>query len=274
MNHNFLATIIEHKRLRVERLRAEKSVDELKREARDARTNAEPHRLLQALQSNEKPFNIIAEYKRASPSKGIIRADLIPSEVAKIYERGGAIAVSVLTEEDFFKGSLDDLRAVRAACSLPILRKDFTIDESQIYEAATAGADAILLIAALLTDEQLADFRHVAEDELSMDALIEVHTKEEMQRAINCGARIIGVNNRNLQTFNVSLETSVELIKDAPSNAVLISESGLQTKDDFARLRGVGYQGFLVGEILMRARDAESELRGLIGTSSINTTLK
>src|SRR5205085_5667798 len=154
---------------------------------------------------------------------------------------------------DFFNGSLDDLQAVRQATSLPILRKDFILDDYQVYESAAAGADALLLIVAALDDESLRRLRELAEKELAMDALVEVHTRDEMHRAVDCGANIIGVNNRNLATFEVSLSTSIELAGCAPAGTILISESGIETKEEINRLRDKGYDGFLIGETLMTA---------------------
>jgi indole-3-glycerol phosphate synthase len=169
----------------------------------------------------------------------------------------------VLTEEDYFAGSLEDLRAVRATVKLPVLRKDFVFDEYQVYESAAVGADAILLIVAALDDEALARLRKVAEDELQMDALVEVHTGDEMKRAAAAGATLIGVNNRDLRTFEVSLETSVSLARSAPADALLVSESGLHSSSDLQRLREAGYHGFLIGETLMRADDPAAALRNL-----------
>ena len=207
---------------------------------------------------------VIAEIKRASPSKGEIRAHVEPARVAREYEAGGAAAISVLTEEDRFRGSLDDLRAVRGAVGLPLLRKDFIFDEFQVYEAAAAGADALLLIVAALDDGQLTRLIRQTEDELRMDALVEVHTREEMMRAHACGATLIGVNNRDLRTFEVSLETSVKLAGDARPGVTLVSESGLRSGDDLRRLRSLGYKGFLIGETLMRAPEPDKALRSLI----------
>lgn len=228
----------------------------------DARLQARPHHLLNALIGG-RGINIIAEIKRASPSRGEISAAADPVALAVAYERGGAIAVSVLTEEDYFHGSLEDLRAVRGAVALPVLRKDFIFDEFQVYEAAAAGADALLLIVAALDDAGLHQLRSVAEDELGMDVLIEVHTEAEMQRASNCGATLIGVNNRDLHTFEVSLATSARLIQKAPPDVICISESGLHTADDLRGLNELGYQGFLIGEMLMRSPDPEKRLREL-----------
>jgi len=184
--------------------------------------------------------------------------------VARRYERGGACAISVLTDEAHFGGSIADLRAVRSSTNLPIVRKDFIIDPIQIYEAAVAGADAVLLIVAALDDAVLGDLREVAEDQLGLDALVEVHTSVELRRALNAGAKVIGVNNRNLQTFQVSLETSRRLIADAPNDTVMVSESGLQNAESLRRLRECGFHGFLIGETLMRASDPEKALRDLI----------
>ena len=180
-----------------------------------------------------------------------------------LYEAGGAAAISVLTEPEFFKGSLDDLRAARATTQLPILRKDFIVDEIQIVEAAAAGADAILLIVAALSDAELSRFRILAEEELGLDALVEVHDPTEMRRAVECGATFIGVNNRNLRTFVTSLETSIELAALAPSGATLVSESGISSRADIQRLRQCGYRAFLIGESLMRAPDPGALLKSL-----------
>src|SRR5215213_6640867 len=230
---------------------------------REAKTRAHPHAFRSALQGDG--INIIAEFKRRSPSKGMIRDGANPIEIARAYQAGGAVAMSVLTEEDYFAGSLEDLRQVKSTVDLPVLRKDFIVDDYQVYESAAAGADAILLIVAALDDELLSRFRRLAEDELQMDALVEVHTSEEMRRAAACGAKLIGVNNRDLRTFEVSLDTSLSLAREAPSEALLISESGLNNSADLQRLHGAGYHGFLIGETLMRAEDPEQALRSIRG---------
>lgn len=227
------------------------------------RSKANPHAFLRALQKDG--INIIAEFKRRSPSKGMIRADANVVEIARAYQVGGAVAMSVLTEEDYFDGSLDDLRQVKSTVDLPVLRKDFIVDEYQVYESAVRGADAILLIAAVLNDELLSRLRRLAEDELQMDALVEVHTSDEMKRAAACGAKLIGVNNRDLRTFEVSLDTSLSLAREAPSEALLISESGLNSPADVQRLHDAGYRGFLIGETLMRADDPAAALRSFRG---------
>jgi indole-3-glycerol phosphate synthase len=251
---NFLSEIIDQKRRRVETAKLSVSPDVLALMARRARESRAPNLLSGALKDESK-INIIAEFKRKSPSKGEIRANADPGVITRSYEASGAAAVSVLTEEDYFDGSLDDLRAARQAISIPVLRKDFIFEEYQVYETAAAGADALLLIVAALDDETLSRLRSLAEDDLGMDALVEVHTKEEMIRALDLGAKLIGVNNRNLATFEVSLETSVQLARIGAEKAMLISESGIQSVDDIQRLRGLGYRGFLIGESLMKASD-------------------
>ena len=232
---------------------------------REAKTRARPHAFRDALGNDG--INIIAEFKRRSPSKGVIRADANLTEIVQSYKAGGAVGISVLTEQDYFDGSLDDLRTVKGIVDLPVLRKDFVFDEYQVYESAAAGADAVLLIVAALEDKRVVSLRKLVEDELGMDALIEVHTREELQRAIACGANLIGVNNRNLHTFEVSLETSLSLATEAPAGTVLISESGLNNSNDLARLHSAGYRGFLIGESLMRSANPEAALRELMSTS-------
>jgi indole-3-glycerol phosphate synthase len=261
---DFLTRIIEQKRMRLTRAMSLQPLEELRVAASNIRRDAQPHAFRSAL-ARAGGFNIIAEIKRASPSLGDIRRDISPAALALEYETGGARAISVLTEEDHFKGSLQDLREVRASASLPLLRKDFIVDEWQIYEAAAARADALLLIVAALDDATLARLLRITEEELGMDALVEVHTAEELRRASLCGAKLIGVNNRNLHTFEVSLETSVELISHAPQDALLVSESGLRTQADLRRLKSLGYRGFLIGETLMRAGRPAEALRSLLG---------
>ncbi len=257
---NFLSTIIANKRRRVETAKVSVSPEVLQLMARRARETAIPHALLIALKEESK-INIIAEFKRKSPSKGVIRATADPVVITREYENAGASALSVLTEEDYFDGSLDDLRGARQASSLPILRKDFIFDEYQVHESAAAGADAILLIVAVLDDETLTRLRRIAEDELGLDAVVEVHTREEMDRALNIGATLIGVNNRNLSTFEVSLETSAQLATIDRGQALLISESGIESAHDIRCLYDLGYRGFLIGESLMRADDPAEALR-------------
>ena len=261
---DILTEIIAKKKERLAGAKKAKPECVLRQEAIAVRHAAKQHALMGALDQSAR-VNIIAEFKKRSPSKGVIRADADPVATARDYERGGAVAVSVLTEQDYFDGSLDDLRAARGAVSLPILRKDFIVDEYQVYESAAAGADALLLIVAALDNDSLAHLRHTTEDELGMDALVEVHTSAELRRAVACGAKLIGVNNRDLRTFSVSLETSIELAREAPTDVVLISESGLNTRADLLKLCSHRYRGFLIGELLMRAEHPNDLLRELIG---------
>ncbi len=215
-------------------------------------------------------IGLIAEIKKASPSAGVIRADFDPVAIASAYEKAGASCLSVLTDEKFFQGSLSFLRAVRAAVGLPLLRKDFIIDERQILEAVEWGADAILLIVAILSDEHLAHFHRIASD-AGLSVLVEVHDAAELHRALALGARLIGVNNRDLKTFKVSLaatEVLAELVErhsEGRQEALLISESGIHTREDVERLRRCGVAAILVGESLMRSGDIEGQTRELLG---------
>ncbi|HEV2764398.1 MAG TPA: indole-3-glycerol phosphate synthase TrpC [Pyrinomonadaceae bacterium] len=263
---SFLEKIIADKRLRLDAAKASKSLEEMRAQAFEARRDATPHALRAALERTDR-FNVIAEFKRASPSKGVIRHDAEPASLARAYERGGAAGLSVLTEEDHFRGSLEDLREARRAVRLPVLRKDFVFDEYQVYEAAEAGADALLLIVAALAPPTLARLRRLAEDELRMDALVEVHTEDEMRAADESGARLVGVNNRDLRSFEVSLEVSRRLAAHAAPGALLVSESGLRDGADLRDLRAHGYRGFLVGETLMRAERPDEALRALLDSA-------
>lgn len=267
MATNILSEIVAAKRQRVTAAMQETPQEQLRERALTMRSHATPHALTSAFNESAR-INIIAEFKRRSPSKGVIRADADPVNIAREYERGGAIAISVLTEEDYFAGSLDDLRSVRRSVALPILRKDFIFDEYQVWESAAAGADALLLIVAALSDGELKALRETTEDELGMDALVEVHTKDELRRAQAAGAKLIGVNNRNLHTFEVSLETSIALAQEAPEDVLLVSESGLNRAEDLRRLVACGFKAFLIGETLMRAPEPESVLRALLSESS------
>jgi len=261
---DFLDKIIAKKRGRLEQSKAARPLEVLREQAFDARRGSAATHAFSAALKKENGINVIAEFKRASPSKGLISADADAAHTARQYEAGGAACISVLTEEDYFQGSLEDLRAVRAATRLPLLRKDFIFDEYQVYEAAAAGADALLLIVAALDDKTLSRLRHITEDELGMDALTEVHTRDELQRAASCAATLVGVNNRDLHSFKVSLDVSIELIDNAPQGITFISESGLRDARDLRRLRARGFQGFLIGETLMRAGEPQQALRALI----------
>jgi indole-3-glycerol phosphate synthase len=206
---------------------------------------------------------IIAEIKKASPSKGVLSADFDAARIASAYERGGAAALSVLTDETFFQGNLGHLESARAAGSLPVLRKDFTIAAAHIVEAAAHGADAILLIAAILTEREIRAFRETAA-RFRMAALVEVHNRRELDIAIAVGSDIIGVNNRDLTTFEVNLETSLRLSEHIPGGVLRVSESGIADARDIAALRDAGYTAFLVGEHLMKSSDPAAALRRLV----------
>jgi indole-3-glycerol phosphate synthase len=252
----FLKEILELKRARVEQAKQRPEIENPKSEIQ----KRPPHLLQAALKKDQ--INIIAEIKRASPSKGVINDKIDVAEVARMYERGDARAISVLTEEDRFGGSLEDLKIAREVVGLPILRKDFIFDEFQISEAKAAGADVILLIVAMLDKADLERLYKFA-DSLGLDVLTEVHTLDELEIAAAINAKIIGVNNRDLHSFKVSLDVSRELIKHAPQNALMIAESGLSTKDEILELRELGFSGFLIGETLMRSGNVEEELKKL-----------
>lgn len=263
MSETILDKILAIKRGRVEQLKAAADIAALKEQAFAVRQEAESHRLRAALNRTDRT-NIIAEIKRASPSKGVINDKIDVADTARQYCDGGAAAISVLTEEDFFKGSIDDLIAVRKAVELPILRKDFVVDEYQIYESAAAGADVILLIVAALAKHELEHSLGLARDEFGMEVIVEVHSDDELKTAAAIGADIIGVNNRDLRSFEVSLDVSRRLIGMRPSGALMISESGLSTRDEIDGLRYLGFDGFLIGETLMRTGNAGETLRGWI----------
>lgn len=195
---------------------------------------------------------VIAEIKKASPSKGVLRAEFIPADIAQSYAEHGAACLSVLTDKQFFQGSVDDLKQARASCNLPVLRKDFMIDTYQVYEARAMGADAILLIAACLDDAQMADMEAVARG-LDMAVLVEVHDRLELSRALKLKTRLIGINNRNLKTFEVSLQTTLDMMAEVPTDRLLVTESGIQTAQDVQRMRDAQVHAFLVGEAFMRA---------------------
>jgi len=227
-------------------------------------SNAEPARGFGKSLVGTGDIRLIAEVKKASPSKGVIREDFDPVAIAKIYEESGASCLSVLTEKKFFQGSLEYLGRIRKAVELPLLRKDFIIDEYQIHEARAAGADAILLIAACLEKQQIEDFLGTAR-QLGLDVLVESHTYKELDRSLHAGAALVGINNRDLTTFTVSLQTTLDLLKDIPDDRIVVSESGISTRDDVVKLHQAGVDAVLVGESLMRAKDIGGKVKELLG---------
>ena len=209
-------------------------------------------------------ISIIAEIKKASPSLGIIRDDFNPTEIAHLYESGGAAAISVLTDEKFFQGSLSHLTDVKKSVDLPVLRKDFIIDPYQIYEARSAGADAILLIAALLSKEEIQRFLELAE-ELGMDCLVEVHSETELEKVLQTSSNIVGINNRDLATFKTDLETTLRLMPMIPDGKIVVSESGIKSRADVKKLINIGVNAILIGETLMKSDDIPTKLHELLG---------
>ncbi len=227
-----------------------------------ARKNEKPRDFAAAI---SKPgINIIAELKKASPSQGVIREEFEPGSLAKSVQAGGAAALSVLTEEEFFQGSIGYLRTARKATALPALRKDFIVDPWQVWETLAGDGDAFLLIVAILTDAQLRSLIALGR-ELGLPALVEAHTRAELRRAVDCGAQIVGVNNRDLRTFEVRVETSLELAEEIPEECIAVSESGIHSAGDLQRLRDAGFDAFLIGERLMKSADPGVALRELTG---------
>lgn len=262
MKQDRLTRILEAKRQEVEASRARVAKSVLREQA--AMRFAKP-RFLEVLSApGPDGVNIIAEIKRGSPSRGLIRGDLDAVAYAQTYERGGAAAVSVLTDREFFFGSPDDLRAVRAAVRLPVLRKDFVVSEYQILEAACWGADAVLLIVRALEPEELRAFLQLA-GELRLDALVEVHSLSELEIAVAVGARLVGINNRDLTTFKTDLRTSIDLAKRLEGGQVAVAESGIHSRDDVVRLADAGIWNFLIGESIVRADNPERFLGSLLG---------
>ena len=251
---DILARIVSHKEVELRNVTTARSVLEREAEARTA------GRRDFAAAIRAKDPAIIAEITKASPSKGVLTRDFQPARTASQYERGGAAALSVLTDQMFFQGSLGDLETARETVRIPVLRKDFTTNEYHIIEGAAHGADAILLIAAILDERRLRHFREFAA-QLGIACLVEVHDRDELKAAIASGAEIIGVNNRNLRTFEVTLDTSLALIEEMPASVLKVSESGIETREQVSRLRASGFNAFLVGEHLMKATDPEQALR-------------
>lgn len=257
---NILDKIINNTREDLERKKSQQSLSEIRKLA-ELQT-AKRLSFAKALQRQE--TNIIAEVKKASPSKGVICQSFEPVAIAREYQQGGAAAISVLTNERFFQGSIQFLDDIAKAVSLPLLRKDFIIDAYQIYSAKAHSASAILLLVVALNYSQLCDYLALAH-ELGMDALVEVHNQDELETAVVSGANIIGVNNRDLTTFETSLETSLQLAPNMPAKCICVSESGLRTREDIEQLEKAGFDAFLIGETLMRQKDRPGYLKKLRG---------
>lgn len=256
-----LAQILESKRARLEQLKKLTPVGAVQNSA--ARTTFVKTRSFYDALARDDRLNLIAELKKASPSKGLLRENYDPVELAIDYESHGAAAISVLTEENYFLGSLEHLQRVRPNVSRPLLRKDFIFDPYQVYEAAAAGADAILLIVAILDAGTLASLIQLAEL-TGLDSLVEVHDRQELNTALTAGAKIVGINNRNLKTFAVDLHTTLQLAPHVPDAAVLVSESGIHTADDIRMLRDAGCDAFLIGEAFMKSEKPGRALRELM----------
>ncbi len=259
---DILRTIVEVKRDEVSKARLYRSLASLRA---DAEALGGQRDFVKALRSRiaRGSAAVIAEIKKASPSKGVLRDDFRPAEIAESYARHGAAALSVLTDEKFFQGSVAALEAARAACPLPVLRKDFMIDAYQLFEARAMGADCVLLIAAILDDSQLADFEAIAKA-LGMAVLVEVHDAAELDRAALLSTPLVGINNRDLRTFEVSLDTTIRMLPRVPAGRTVVSESGILAPADVERLRREGVHAFLVGEAFMRAPDPGAALASLL----------
>jgi len=236
-------------------------------EVRSRIADAGPTRGFSKALSGGGDIHLIAEVKKASPSKGVIRENFDPVKIAGTYEESGASCISVLTEKKYFQGSLEYLGDIRKAVKLPLLRKDFIIDEYQVHEARAAGADAVLLIAACLDKGRLEDLLGIA-GELGLDVLVESHTYKELDKALLAGALLVGINNRDLGTFTVSLQTTLDLLQDIPDDRIVVSESGIKTRDDVVMLRKAGVDAILVGEGLMREKDIGKKVKELLGAST------
>lgn len=254
-----LQEIFEKKKLRVENARKAIDYKNFVLKAKKSRRDSKANKFQNAF-TDKSQVNIVSEIKRTSPSKGLIKKDVCPKEIARAFERCGASAISVITEEDFFNGGIKDLIEVRSVTNLPILRKDFVFDEFQVFESVLIGADAILLIAAMLDSWKLKNLHSLASD-LGLDVLVEIHNLSELELVKELNLQIIGVNNRDLNTFEVSLDTSRELIRHAPESAIMVCESGLSQREELIEMRKLGFDGFLIGESLMRSDDLENTLR-------------
>ncbi len=256
-----LDEIVRRKRERLKESKIEIPVGDIKEKVKDF---PDPEDFKKAIKRRKgEHLKLIAEIKRASPSRGIIREDLDPERIALIYEENGVSAISVLTEEDFFKGSLSDLRSVRKTVRTPLLRKDFIFDTYQIYESRLNGADAVLLIASILEKSQIEDLTGLSR-ELGMNSLVEVHNLQDLDKSIIAGAEIIGINNRNLDTLKVDIETTFKIIRDVPDEKIIVSESGIKGRSDVERLEGERLDAILVGTAFMEARDIGKKVEELL----------
>ncbi len=262
MPGNVLTEIVRARRRRVQQLKRNRPLSEEQVLARRREPGMGPRSLYHAL-SRTGPVSCIAEMKKASPSRGLLRDPFEPIEIAVDYESHGAAAISVLTEEKYFQGSVKHLESVRRTISRPVLRKDFILDPYQIYESAACCADAVLLIAAILTPRRLSKLKQVA-DRLGIEVLVEVHDRQELKVALDVGARLIGVNNRDLKTLEVNLGTSLELAPHIPESVLSVSESGIRAPGDIRQLREAGYDAFLIGESLMKSAQPGKALRELM----------
>lgn len=254
---DWIGEILSYKSFEVERLRRTGlSIDEI--------PDLPPHRDFKASISRKGRINLIGEIKFASPSEGIIRKNMDPSRIGRIYEEAGVSAISFLTERRFFKGDIHRLPALKRALSVPILRKDFIFDEIQLRESVLFGADAVLLIAGVLSEERLRKLLFYSQ-ELGLDSMVEVHDLPDLEKALRCGAEIIGINNRNLKTLEVNLKTTLDLAPLIPEDRILVSESGISRKEEIRLLEGVGVKAFLVGTSIMRSDDMRKKIKELLG---------
>lgn len=263
---DILNKIVAVKHEEIAAARARRSLASLRGEAESAERRADLRGFEAALRGQvaQGRAAVIAEVKKASPSKGVLREHFVPADIATSYARHGAACLSVLTDEQFFQGSADYLKQARAACALPVLRKDFMVDPYQVFEARVMGADCILLIAACLSDGQMAELEATALA-LGMAVLVEVHDGAELERALALKTPLVGINNRNLRTFEVTLDTTLGLLPEMPADRLLVTESGILARDDVRRMRGAGVHAFLVGEAFMRAADPGAALAALFG---------
>ena len=258
---DILETIVTVKHQEVAAARKRKSLETVRQDAESRVLTRDFAGAIRAKMTAGQPA-VIAEVKKASPSKGVLREDFIPADIAQSYAEYGAACLSVLTDVQFFQGSVDALKQARASCHLPVLRKDFMVDAYQIYESRAMGADCVLLIAACLDDARMRDFEAIAHG-LGMAVLVEVHDAAEMERALRLDTPLIGVNNRNLKTFEVSLETTLDLRRQVGSDRIIVTESGIRTRDDVLRMGSAGVGAFLVGEACMRAPEPGQALAEL-----------